>query len=39
QINIKRAISLRLKKGFTSEIPENILNLIIMIGSLHISLN
>ncbi|CAI2201459.1 13975_t:CDS:1, partial [Funneliformis geosporum] len=39
QINIRRIISLRMKKGFTSRILENILNLILMIGSLHISLN
>src|SRR5215217_4541471 len=39
QINIRRAISLRMKKGFTSGIPENILNLIPIISPLYISLN
>jgi len=39
QVNIRRAITLRIKNGFTSEIPEKVLNLIPMIGPLHISLN
>jgi hypothetical protein len=39
QVNIRRAITLRIKKGITSEIPEKVLNLIPIIGLLHISLN
>src|SRR6266498_675292 len=39
QVNIRRAITLRIKKGIDSKIPEQVLNLIPMIGPLHISLN
>ena len=39
QVNIRRAITLRLKEGIESGIPEKILNLIPMIGPLHVSLN
>src|SRR6266498_3228226 len=38
QVNIRRAITLRIKKGIDSKIPEQVLNLIPMIGLLHISL-
>src|SRR6266511_214156 len=39
QVNIGRAITLRIKKGIDSKILEQVLNLISMIGPLHISLN
>src|SRR6266540_1950275 len=39
QVNIRRAITLRIKKGIDSKILEQVLNLILMIGPLHISLN
>jgi hypothetical protein len=39
QVNIRRAIILRIKKGINSGIPEQVLNLIPMIGPLHVSLN
>ena len=39
QINLRRAITLRLKKKDNSEIPPQILSLIPMIGPLHVSLN
>ena len=39
QINIRRAITLKIKKENESEIPEQMLNLIPIIGPLHISLN
>ncbi|SRR6266498_615263 len=39
QVNIRRAIILRIKKKITSKIPEKILNLISIIGFLYISLN
>src|SRR5690349_7586884 len=39
QVNIKRAITLRIKRGINSEVSEQVLNLILMIGPLHISLN
>ena len=38
QVNIRRAITLRINKGVKSEISQQILNLIPMISSLHISL-
>ncbi|CAB4417820.1 unnamed protein product [Rhizophagus irregularis] len=39
QVNIRRAITLRIKKGINSGVPEQVLNLIPMIGPLHVSLN
>ncbi len=39
QVNIRRAITLRINEGVKSGIPQQILNLIPMIGPLHISLN
>ena len=39
QVNIRRAITLRINRGIASGIPEQILSLIPMIGPLHISLN
>src|SRR5947199_10750086 len=39
QVNIRRAITLRNSKGSESRIPSEILSLIPIIGSLHISLN
>src|SRR6266542_523824 len=39
QVNIRRAIILRIKKGIDFKISEQVLNLIPMIGSLYISLN
>ncbi|PKC55127.1 hypothetical protein RhiirA1_476129 [Rhizophagus irregularis] len=39
QVNIRRAITLRINKGLASGISEQILSLIPMIGPLHISLN
>jgi hypothetical protein len=39
QVNLRRAITLRLKKQDNSGIPSQILSLIPMIGPLHISLN
>ena len=39
QVNIRRAITLRIKKGINSGVPEEVLNLIPMIGPLHVSLN
>ena len=39
QINLRRAITLRLKKKDNSGIPSQILSLIPMIGPLHVSLN
>ena len=39
QVNIRRAITLKIKKGINSGVPEQVLNLIPMIGPLHISLN
>ena len=39
QINIRKAITLRIKKGLESGISEQILNFIPMIGPLHVSLN
>ena len=39
QVNIRRAITLRIKKSINSKVPEQVLNLIPMIGPLHISLN
>jgi len=38
-VNIRRAITLKIKKGITFEILEKILNLILIIGHLHIFLN
>ena len=39
QVNIRRAITLRINKGMASGISEQILSLIPLIGPLHISLN
>ncbi|CAB4425835.1 unnamed protein product [Rhizophagus irregularis] len=39
QVNIRRAITLRINRGIASGIPKQILSLIPMIGPLHISLN
>src|SRR6266498_5486217 len=39
QVNIRRAIILRIKKSIDFKIPKQVLNLIPMIGPLHISLN
>ena len=39
QVNIRRAITLRINKGIASGISEQILSLIPLIGPLHISLN
>ncbi|PKY33957.1 hypothetical protein RhiirB3_453277 [Rhizophagus irregularis] len=39
QVNLRRAITLRINKGLASGISEQILSLIPMIGPLHISLN
>src|SRR5436305_5383666 len=39
QVNIRRAITLRINKGISSGISEQILSLIPLIGPLHISLN
>src|SRR6266542_466037 len=39
QVNIRKAITLRIKKGINSKILEQVLNLIPMIGLFHISLN
>jgi hypothetical protein len=39
QVNIRRAITLRINKGISSGISQQILSLIPMIGPLHISLN
>ncbi len=39
QVNIRRAITFRIKKGIDSKILEQVLNLIFIIGPLHISLN
>ena len=39
QVNIRRAITLRINKGVESGISEHILSLIPMIGPLHVSLN
>ncbi|PKK58458.1 hypothetical protein RhiirC2_796263 [Rhizophagus irregularis] len=39
QVNIRRAITLRINRGIASGIPKQILSLIPMIGLLHISLN
>ena len=39
QVNIRRAITLRINEGVKSGIPQQILNLIPMIDPLHISLN
>ncbi|UZO15892.1 uncharacterized protein OCT59_007302 [Rhizophagus irregularis] len=39
QVNIRRAITLRIKKGINSGVLEQVLNLIPMIGPLHVSLN
>jgi len=39
QVNIRRAITLKLNDGIESEIPQQILSFIPMIGPLHISLN
>ena len=39
QVNIRRAITLRINKGVESGISEQILSLIPMIGPLHVSLN